>query len=341
MAIFDDPQSDPGFPAVTGSADGTNSDARFYEPSGVAVDSGGNLFVADTVNCTIRKITPIGTNWVVTTIAGRAEESGRADGMNSTALFAGPCGIAVDGADNLYVADTYNNSIRKVTPVGTNWMVTTLAGLGSFDGDTFPGSADGTGSVARFNEPQSLALDSAGNIFVADYVNGTIRKVTQAGVVTTLAGLALSYGSTNATGSAARFRFPYGIVVDSAGNLYVTDSNNQDIRKGGAALSITMQPQGQTLPVGTNFTLGVSVTGPLPLSYQWFFNGTNLPAATNATLAFPSIQLTNTGNYQVIVTNIYGAVTSAVAVLTVLLPPMHHRAAAELSGRHPWQQCQF
>jgi hypothetical protein len=106
----------------------------------------------------------------------------------------------------------------------TPYTFTTLAGVG-------PGSADGTGSAARFNYPFGAAVDSAGNVYVGDDNNGTIRKVTPAGVVTTLAGLAGSFGSADGTGSAARFQFPRGVAVDSATNVYVADVNNFTIRK--------------------------------------------------------------------------------------------------------------
>ena len=174
-----------------GSADGTNSAARFAHPEGAAVDTNGNVYVADTVNHTIREMTPVGTNWVVTTLAGLAGSPGSADGTGSAARFNNPGGVAVDSAGNLYVADAGNNTIRKVTPVGTNWVVTTLAGLAGS-----PGSADGTDSAAQFNQPYGVAVDSAGNVYVADTCNDTIRKVTLVGtnwVVTTLAGLGGRY----------------------------------------------------------------------------------------------------------------------------------------------------
>src|SRR5438093_609526 len=165
--------------ASIGSADGTGSAARFNGPYGVATDSSGNVYVADTGNCTIRKITPAG---VVTTLAGLAGFTGSADGTGSAARFNGPSSVATDSSDNVYVADTFNHTIRKITPAG---VVTTLAGLaGSF------GSADGTGSAARFYYPGGVATDSSGNVYVADTFHITIRKVTPAGVVTTLAGVA-------------------------------------------------------------------------------------------------------------------------------------------------------
>jgi sugar lactone lactonase YvrE len=237
---------------VTGALDGTGSAARFFNPQGVAVDTAGFLYVADTANHTIRKVSPMG---VVTTLAGLAGSKGRVDGVGAAARFYYPRGVALDSAGTLYVADTLNGTIRKVTPDG---VVSTLAGLaGSF------GSADGAGSNARFGGsvnsefggPTGLGVDGAGNIYAADMVNNTIRKVTPAGVVTTLAGLAQDAngapvtGSTDGTGSDARFggfppgsldfyRGPAGVTVDPEGNLYVADTGNNTIRKGTPALRI-------------------------------------------------------------------------------------------------------
>jgi hypothetical protein len=135
-----------GLPAGSGSADGTNSAALFYRPAGVAADNASNVFVADQWNSTIRKLTPVGTNWVATTLAGSAGIIGSADDTNSAALFDQPFGVAVDNAGNVFVADQWNSTIRKLTPVGTNWVVTTVAGLAPIQG-----SADGTNSTARFN----------------------------------------------------------------------------------------------------------------------------------------------------------------------------------------------
>ena len=209
-----------GLAGIGGSADGTGSAARFSQPVGVAVDAAGNVYVTDFSNNTIRKITPAG---VVSTLAGSASSRGSADGTGSAARFFQPAGVAVDAAGNVYVADTFNHTIRKITPAG---VVSTLAGLaGSF------GSADGTGSAARFNQPTGVAVDAAGNVYVADRSNHTIRKITSAGVVSTLAGLALDPGSTDGIGSAARFNRPEGVAVDAAGNVYVADTFNNTIRK--------------------------------------------------------------------------------------------------------------
>jgi sugar lactone lactonase YvrE len=211
-----------GTAGLSGSVDGVGTAAQFYYPQDVAIDGAGNLYVADSDNFTIRRITPAG---VVSTFAGTAGASGSADGIGAAARFNIPTGIATDLARNVYVVESPDNTIRKITPAG---VVTTLAGTAGVQG-----SADGTATSAQFNGPTGIATDSAGNLYVADYGNGAIRQVTPGGVVTTLAGaddLPL-YGSADGVGAAARFNNPRGIAQDSAGNIYVADSSNFTIRK--------------------------------------------------------------------------------------------------------------
>jgi sugar lactone lactonase YvrE len=201
------------FDQTIGSADGSGVTARFFNPAGVAVDASGNVYVSDSGNGTIRKILPGGA---VTTLAGTADVTGYADGTGGAAIFGRTQGIAVDGAGNLYLADSSNNVIRKITPDG---VVTTLAGTASIFGST-----DGTGPSARFSDPLGVAVDSSGNVYVADTGNNTIRKITPGGVVTTLAGSPGAPGYMDGTGSAAMFNNPIGIAVDTAGNVYVGES---------------------------------------------------------------------------------------------------------------------
>jgi sugar lactone lactonase YvrE len=211
---------------VAGSAgvrdvlDGPGPTARLSDPDGVAIDSAGNLYVADRGNHTIRKITAAGD---VTTLAGTGRMPGSVDGIGPAARFRSPAGVAVDSAGNVYVGDTGNDTVRKITPDG---VVTTIAGAAGM-----PGSADGTGGAARFDGPSSVVLDRAGNLYVADRQNWTIRKVTPDAVVTTLAGTAGMSGSADGTGAAARFGQIHGIAIDSAGNVYVVDRSNKNIRK--------------------------------------------------------------------------------------------------------------
>ena len=218
-----------GLAGNIGSADGTNSDARFYYPSDIAVDSQGNVYVADAYNSTIRKITPVGTNWVVTTIAGQAGVYGIVDGLGTNAVFYVPAGIAVDLNTNVYVTDNYGHTIRKLTPVGTNWAVTTIAGL-----PFTHGYANGIGTNAMFYFPRGVAVDNASNVYVADSENNSIRLLTPVGtnwLVSTLAGVASIRGSADGTGTNAEFFFPDDVALDATGNLYVTDTYNQTIRK--------------------------------------------------------------------------------------------------------------
>jgi sugar lactone lactonase YvrE len=209
-----------GSPGVIGSADGTGGAARFSEPNGLATDTSGNLFVADTANDTIRKVTSTG---VVTTLAGSPEISGSADGPAATATFDSPHAVAVDAQGNIYVADTQNYTIRKVSSSG---QVTTFAGSPGVQG-----SADGTGSAALFDAPEWIAVDGQGNVYVSEVYNNTIRKITSAGVVTTLAGTATVNGYADGMGGAAMFSEPEGLAVDAQGNIYVADSGNNAIRK--------------------------------------------------------------------------------------------------------------
>jgi sugar lactone lactonase YvrE len=211
-----------------GSADGTGTNAQFYSPQGVAVDRNGILYVADSANNTLRKVTAAG---VVSTLAGLAGSSGSADGTNNHARFWSPIGVAITGTNSptLYVADSLNSTIRRVAASGTNWVVTTLAGSAS------TGSADGPPDTARFNSPQSVAVDNAGNVYVADSQNSTLRKFTPSGIVSTVAGAPNNAGSADGIGTNAQFNELQGIAVDASGTLYVADTANNTIRRISAA----------------------------------------------------------------------------------------------------------
>ncbi len=232
-----------GLAGSSGSADGTGSAARFDSPRGVAVDSSGNVYVADFYNHTIRKVTGAG---VVTTLAGLAGSSGSTNGTGSAARFNHPQDVAVDSSGNLYVADYFNSTIRKVTPAG---VVSTLAGsAGNHD------SVDGTGSAARFYLPWGVAVDSSGNVYVTEFYKRTIRKVTAAGVVTTIGGTAGVSGSADGQGTAAMFSTPTGIAASSTGILYVAEYENHRISAGTplpVPVLVLEQPVGTTIASGS------------------------------------------------------------------------------------------
>jgi len=215
-----------GQPTVMGSSDGSGAGAMFAYPAGVVV-TGGNFYVADSLNSTIRRVNP-GTG-AVTTIAGVAGVAGYFDNASYSGLaayFNSPEGIATDGT-YLYIADSGNNAIRKLA-IATG-AVSTLAGNPTLQ----PGSSDGTGTNALFNNPLGICFDGTNTLYVADSGNSTIRRITiSTTAVTTIAGQASAQGSTDATGTAATFTWPEGIVFDGAnGCLYVVDTGNCTLRR--------------------------------------------------------------------------------------------------------------
>jgi hypothetical protein len=229
-------------------SDGTGVAASFYGPAAIAIDNAGILHVADQLNQRIRKVT---TSGEVTTLAGSGS-AGWVDGQGAAASFNQPWGIAIDGAGNVFVGDVSNNRIRKVTGAG---MVSTLAGSGS------AAWADGEGMAASFDIPNGVAVDGAGNVYVADNNNHRIRKVTSDGRVTTLAGSVRGY----ADGAAAQFSHPSGIALGS-GNLYVSETLNNRIRKvtevGRGQLVVSwLAPSGRAITSYTSYTASASADG--------------------------------------------------------------------------------
>lgn len=197
-----------GSPGQPGSEDGVGIDARFNAPAGIAMDGTGVVYVADSGNHTIRKITPSG---IVTTFAGSPGMKGSVDGKGSAARFDLPLGVALDRAGNLIVADSLNRTIRHITPAG---VVTTYAGVPGKRG-----TKDGPLREALFESPSAVAVDKEGNIFVADTFANTVRKISHSAEVTTVAG------------AGAKLNNPAGVAADRKGNVYVTDWVNATIRK--------------------------------------------------------------------------------------------------------------
>jgi sugar lactone lactonase YvrE len=207
-------------PTCGGSLDGSGSAARFDAPEGIVLGADGNLYVAERGSATIRKVSRQG---VAVTIAGNAGTPGSADGARGAARFNEPTRLDIDIDNNLYVTDTGNSTIREVSASGA---VTTLAGRA---GEC--GSVDRNAGNARFCKPQGITLDRNGNLYVADTMNHTIRRIDRANNVTTVAGVAGACGSADGRGAQARFCEPQDIRVDYHGNLYVADTANSTIRR--------------------------------------------------------------------------------------------------------------
>ena len=208
-----------GQPEIPGSNNGEAFDATFNNPHGIAVGMDGTVYTADRWSHTIRKMTLDG---MVTTLAGTAGVSGDADGVGQTALFYEPWGLCVDHVGNVFVADTRNNKIRKITADGT---VSTVAGSGNF------GTSNGMGTAATFGNPTGIEADTEGNLYVADHLTHIIRKIDALGFVTTIAGKPYQMGDDDGIGNQASFRRPYGLTLDLEGNILVADEWNHKIRR--------------------------------------------------------------------------------------------------------------
>ncbi len=326
----------------TGANVGTNG-ARFYAPGGLTVDATGNVYVADTYNHIIRKITPGG---VVSTLAGLGGLLGTVDGTNNVARFFFPQAIAVDGSGNLFVLDSGNHTIRKLTASGTNWVVTTVAGAANLSG-----TVDGTGLGARFFAPAGLGINSSGTLAVADLGNNTIRTasaasgsaptITQQPQSQTVIKTQTASFSVTATGTGPlgyQWYFNSGVIAGATASTYTksniqtTDAGSYSVtvtNAGGATPSvnailtvtvppsITTGPQSQTVSAGASTLFTVTAAGTVPLSYQWFFGAAAISGANASAYTLNNAQAANVGSYSVVVTNIAGTTTSGNATLSV------------------------
>jgi sugar lactone lactonase YvrE len=362
---------------IAGSADGVGTAARFSRPEGIAVDSTGTLYVADTLTHLIRRVTSAG---IVTTLAGRAGIAGSFDGQGTEAEFNLPRAIAIGPGGTLFVADSGNHVIRRlIIDGGGTVTVTTLAGQPGL-----PGSRNGTGTgsptAPQFNSPQGLVVDGDGVVFVADTGNNAIRRISPTGVTTTFAGSVTQSGFTDGKGAKARFNQPFGITLnpadglmhvtdqgshslrrltrqaevrsvagqlglagavngigaavrmqnprgvgaDSAGNLFIADSGNHTLRRAfipGRLPGISQQPVGLTLVPGKPATFRVTATGPEPMLYQWRRNGIPIAGATLRQFAIPSVSTADQGHYDVVLENPWGVTTSEPVPLVVTGQP--------------------
>ena len=309
-----------GDPLVTGTSDGIGSSALFNNPQGIAVDGSDNVYVADSGNETIRKITSSGS---VSTLAGTPGVGGYLDATGTGALFNGPIGIAVNSSTNVYVTDIYNDVVREITPAG---VVTTPYGSAGV-----PGCLDGLGARVQFNAPIGIAVDGLNNLYVTDSQippvsnstssgNNVIRRITPAGVVSTIAGFAGVTGSADGTGSAAQFFSVQAVAVNNSGVVYLADTFNQTMRAGGIAPLITTLLGTQSVTAGQSVTFSVGVTGSGTFTYQWYKNGVAISGATASSYTIASTSTGDAANYTVMVTDPYGTSTSSIYTLAVSTP---------------------
>ncbi len=324
-----------------GGDGGTATKTDLDSPRGVAVDGAGDLFIADTYNHRIRKVD---TNGIIATVAGNGSLGYYGDGGLATGTgLAYPFGVAVDGAGNLFIADTYNHRIRKVD---TNGIITTIAGIGvaGYRGDA------AAATNAELQDPEGLALDRAGNLFIADTYNHRIRKVDTNGIITTIAGNgAAGYSGDGSAATNAQLSYPGGVTVDGAGNLFIADSSNGRIRK--------VDTNGIITTVAGNGNPGSSGDGSSATEAELYLpSGVAVDGAGNLFIAddynhlirrvapfhsylptLPQLMVTNVsganlGNYSVVITWPGGSITSSLAVLTNNLPPPVLAAARTTGG---------
>jgi sugar lactone lactonase YvrE len=379
----------------------TNAD--LYYPEGVACDSFGNVYIADTYNNRLRRVDSTG---LITTITGNGSGSGLGDGGPvSQAVVSVPSGMAFDSTGDLFFADTGANRVRRV---GANGIISTLAGNGAagYSGDggsatnaslnsptavavdraglvyiadsgnsvirrvgldgkisSFAGAA-GTVSNVSLATPSGIEVDRSGNVFIADSLNSRIVEVGVDGTVSTVAGNgAAEYSGDGELAANSGLYDPHGLALDALGNLLVADQFNHRIRVIGLAgspsltfqsvsssnsgtyqvvvsdsqgsltsqlasltvetpPSIVAPPQSEAIVAGREATFTVGAAGSSPLDYQWFFNGVGIPGATNATLELSGVTATSAGDYSVVVASPYGSATSSVASLSVGVPPV-------------------
>lgn len=318
-----------GTPGIQGTVDGRSTTALFFNPAQIAVDPAGNVYVGDYTS--VRKITPQG---IVSTLAGGPYVGiipPIVDGVGAGAWIGYVNGLTVDPAGTVYFSDGSLGTIRRITPSG---VVTTIAG--AFRSTNV--SVDGVGANAGFNFPGAMAMDKSGNVWLLDMSN-TVRRVTPAGVVTTIAGTFAYTGSTDGPDNVVRFNRPNALAFDPSGNLVISDCGNAVVRRRQPVYApvVTRSPQDVTVAPHTSAILAVEVSGiPVP-ALQWTRNGALIPGATGSTFTIADSKSTDSAEYTVIATNIAGTITSSPATVLVygvpqVITPPQAKTIADRDG---------
>jgi sugar lactone lactonase YvrE len=326
-----------------GTNDGTGTAAQFYDMEDIADDGLGNLYVADGMADAVRKVV-IATG-AVTTFAGYPLQSGSNDGTGIGARFNDPNGVATDSSGNVYVSDTGNFTVRRITPGG---VVTTIAGEVGVEG-----SQDGPASTAQFGAPAGSGLDGQGNLFVTDTANCTIREISAGGIVSTVAGQPDLSDNVDGPLLSAKFGFPVDLAVDSAGVIYVADGINDTVRRVVLASSvptITTEPEGQSVAPGSTLVL-TAAAGGNATSYQWSFTPTGSTTAqpvsdsasgathdivtgsSGSQLVITDISSLSAGTYTVVAMNSSGSSQPSTAATVTVVSTSSPGAVSSISAR--------
>jgi sugar lactone lactonase YvrE len=305
-----------GFPGYSGD-NGLATNAQLSGPSGLAMDSAGNLYIADAGGNRVRVVSSTG---FISTLAGSGQAGYSGDGGSAAAAqLNAPAGVAVDAAGNVYIADTYNNRVRKVAPGG---IITTVAGIG-VQGSSGDG---GLATSASLNLPSGVVVDGSDNLFISDTGNNRVRRVSPTGIIATVAGTGVSgYSGDGGLGGSAQLNVPFGLASDAAGRVYVADSGNGAVRLltpvSGSAVIITAFSPLPAASVGVAYSQQLTATGGTP-PYTWTVTSGALPSGltlSSAGLIAGTPTVAVTGTFGITVSD--ASMTTANGSLTLTVNP--------------------